>query len=211
MMDSNVSSGLPDHLMMDSNVSSVLPDHLMMDSNEVKDKADIVGVFIKHFVSAGSVFDNGGAQDSNVNSVTVNYDIGPHVNHFIVESVSYTEVCKALKAIDTKKSAGPDNLDSYLLKIAAGIITEPAAHIFNLSLLTNSIPNIWKSASVLPLLKGGDPSDDISKLPILAKVYESLVISQLKNILIEKNILSGVQSGFTSGHNCSYGSGKLHH
>ena len=33
----------------------------MMDSNEVKDKADIVGVFNKHFISAGSVFDNGGA------------------------------------------------------------------------------------------------------------------------------------------------------
>jgi hypothetical protein len=29
-----------------SNVSSGLPDHLMMDSNEVKDKADIVGVFL---------------------------------------------------------------------------------------------------------------------------------------------------------------------
>jgi hypothetical protein len=93
-------------------------------------------------------------------------------------------------AIDTKKSAGPDNLDPYLLKIAADIITEPVAHIFNLSLLTNSIPGIWKSAYVLPLLKGGDPSDaknysPISKLPILAKVEESLVNSQL-NFLIEK-------------------------
>ena len=84
--------------------------------------------------------------------------------------------------IDTKKSAGPDNLDPYVLKIAAGIITEPMAHIFNLSLLTNSILSIWKSAYVLPLLKGGDPSDannyrPISKLTILAKVYESLVNS----------------------------------
>ena len=97
-----------------SNVSSGLPDHLMMDSNEVKDKAHIV--FNKHFISAGSVFDNGGAQASNVSSVTVNYDIGPHVNHFNFEPVSYTDVYKALKAIDTKKSAGPDNLDSDVLK-----------------------------------------------------------------------------------------------
>ena len=58
-----------------SNVSSGLPDHVI-DSNEVKDKAHIVGFFNKHFISAGSVFDNGGAQASNVSSVTVNYDIG---------------------------------------------------------------------------------------------------------------------------------------
>ena len=93
----------------------------------------------------------------------------------IFEPVSHAEVYKALKAIETKKYAGPDNLDSYLLKIAAGIITEPVAHIFNLSLLTNFIPSIWKSAYVLPLQKGGDPSDandyrPISKLPILVKV-----------------------------------------
>ena len=108
------------------------------------------------------------------------------VKHLNFEPVSYTEVYKALKAIDTKKSAGRDILDPYLLKIAAGIITEPVAHIFNLSLLNNSIPSIWKSAYVL--LKGGDPSDannycHISKLPILAKVYESLVNSQLKKRL----------------------------
>ena len=60
-----------------SNVSSGLPDHLIMDSNEMKDKADIVGLFNKHFISAGSVFDNGGAQAANVSSDTVNYDIGP--------------------------------------------------------------------------------------------------------------------------------------
>ena len=149
----------------------------------MKDKADIVGfLFNKHFISAGSVFDNGGAQASNVSSVTVNYDIGPHVNHFNFEPVTYTEVYKALKAIDTKMSAGPNNLNPYLLKIAAGI-TEPVAHIFNLSLLTYTIPSIWKSAYVLPLLEGGDPSEankyrPISKLPILAKVYKSLENTQ---------------------------------
>jgi hypothetical protein len=61
------------------------------------------------------------------------------VNHFNIEPVSYTEVYKTLEAMDTKKSAGSDNLDPYRLKIVAGIITEPVAHMFNLSLLTNSI------------------------------------------------------------------------
>ena len=61
------------------------------------------------------------------------------MNHFYFEPISYAEVYKALKAIDTKRSAGPDNLDPYLLKIADDDITEPVAHIFNFSPLTNSI------------------------------------------------------------------------
>jgi hypothetical protein len=155
----------------------------MMDSNELKDKADIVGFFNKHFISTGSVFDNGGAQASNVSSVTVNYDIGSHVNYFNLEPVSYAEVYKSTKGI--KMPTGPDNLDPYLLKIAAGIITEPVAHVFNLSLLTNSIPSIWKSTYVLPLLKGGVPQMLITIVLSLnslslAQVYESLVNSQLQ-------------------------------
>lgn len=116
------------------------------------------------------------------------------MNHFNIEPASYTEVYKALKAIHTKKSAGPE---PYLLKITDDISTEPVTHIFNLSFLTNSTPSIWKSAYVLPDAINYCP---ISKPPILAKVYESLVNSQLKHFLIENNILSGVQSGFRSRH-----------
>jgi hypothetical protein len=152
----------------------------MMASNEVKDKADNEGVFNKQ-ISAGSVFDNGGAQASNVSSVTVNYDIGPHGNYLDFEPVSYAETYKALKAIDTKKSAGPDNLDHYLLKVAACIITEPVAHIFNASLDQFHTQHL-EISSCPPTAERGDPSDannyrPISKLPILAKVYESLVNS----------------------------------
>lgn len=36
---------------------------------------------------------------------------------------------------------------------------EPITHIVNLSLPSNSIPKIWKAAYVIPLLKGGYPSE----------------------------------------------------
>lgn len=92
--------------------------------------------------------------------------------------ISHGQVCEALKDIDREKSAGPVNLEPYLLKMVADIIAEPITHIFTLSLLSNSIPKIWKAAYVLPLLKGGDPSELnnyrlISKLSVLAKSLES--------------------------------------
>lgn len=55
----------------------------------------------------------------------------------------------------------------------------------------------------MPILKGGDPCDlnnyhPISKLPVLAKVFESIVNDQMKQYLVSHNILNAFQSGFST-------------
>ena len=69
----------------------------------------------------------------------------------------------------------------------------------------NEIPSVWKSAFVLPLLKGGDPAiltnyRPISNLSVLAKVLEALVSEQVKLFLHSNSILSKFQSGFRKKH-----------
>ncbi len=64
----------------------------------------------------------------------------------------------------------------------------PLTYLFNLSLSTNEIPSIWKTAYVWTLFKGGDPTVlnnyiPISKLSILSKVLELLVNDQLKEFI----------------------------
>lgn len=49
-------------------------------------------------------------------------------NLFDFKPISVAQVYKALKGIDHKNSAGPDNLDPYLLKVDSDIIAEP--HVF---------------------------------------------------------------------------------
>ncbi len=71
----------------------------------------------------------------------------------------------------------------------------PLTYLFNLSLSTNEIPSIWKTAYVRTLFKEGDPTVlykymPISKLSILSNVLESLVKDQLKEFLSSKNALS---------------------
>ena len=63
----------------------------------------------------------------------------------------------------------------------------------------------WKSAYVLPLLKGGEATilnnyRPISKLSVLAKVLERLVSEQVKEFLCTNDILSKHQSGFRKQH-----------
>ncbi len=91
------------------------------------------------------------------------------------------------------------------MRTAADFIAEPLCHIFNLTISENEIPSIWKSAYVLPLLKGGDPSvvnnyRPISKLCALSKVLEKLVSEQLKGFLDANGLLSHHQSGFRKQH-----------
>ena len=114
-------------------------------------------------------------------------------------------VHKALKSLDQRKPAGPDLLDPCFLNLAADFIAEPLIYLFNLTLECNEIPKIWKSAFVLPLLKGGDPTllnnyRPILKLSPLVKILETLVSEQLKYFLFTNSILSMYQSGFGKKH-----------
>lgn len=116
-----------------------------------------------------------------------------------------TQVHKLLSSLDCKKSGGSDKIEPIFVKVSADIIAEPIASIFNLSLFTNIIPPSWKSAMVMPLLIGGNPSDlnnyrPVSKLPVLAKVFESMVNDQMKEYLLSHNILNAFQSEFRAGH-----------
>ncbi len=97
-------------------------------------------------------------------------------------------MANSLHAIDTKKSVGEDKLDLYFLKLATPLIVNYITHIFHLSILSGTVPKVWKTASVTPLHKGGGTADlnnyrPISKLSCLAKILESLVNNQLKKFL----------------------------
>ncbi len=95
-----------------------------------------------------------------------------------------SDVCSALKELNVSKSPGPDHIAPLFLKLGADFISPSLTYLFNLSLMTNTIPRIWKSAFVVPLSKGGDLSlmdncRPISKLCILSKILETLVNKQL--------------------------------
>ena len=141
----------------------------------------MLNCFNEHFVSSGRLFDS-------VSSVSVQPCVDEPVRArqtFSFLPFSVQVVHKALKSLDQRKPAGPDLLDPCFLNLAADFIAEPLTSLFNLTLECNEIPKIWKSAFVLPLLKGGDPTllnnyRPISKLLPLVKILETLVSEQLK-------------------------------
>lgn len=118
------------------------------------------------------------------------------------------EVFSALSQLDTRKATGTDEISAKTLKLASSAVAPSICAIFNHNLATSSIPYERKSAKVVPIPKATSKSRDIcdyrpiSILPVVSKVYESLVCQQVTSFLAEQVILNGSQSGFRSNH-CS--------
>ena len=80
--------------------------------------------------------------------------------------------------------------------------------MFNRILIDAQYPDVWKIARVAPIFKGGERNDfsnygPISVLPIVSKIFERHINSELNNLLNKKKIVHSLQSGFRAGFPCS--------
>ena len=112
------------------------------------------------------------------------------------------------------KATGLNGISGRLLKDAAPEVSEPIAYLINLTISTSTIPPEWKTAKVTPIYKSGDKSDPnkyrpISILPLISKVMERAVQSQIVAFLIKHNLLSTHPSGFRKKHSTETAAGCI--
>ena len=84
-------------------------------------------------------------------------------------------------------------------------IAPSVTKLFNANLLQGQIPSDWKKANVTPIPKtstSNSPTNfrPISVLPVLTKVYESLIHQQVYRYLTTNSLLHPCQSGFRPAH-----------
>ena len=106
-----------------------------------------------------------------------------------------------LKRLSKKKPSGVDNIPARLLRDSATAISQPITYLINLSLQTGNIPEEWKTARITPIHKSGsitstDNYRPISVLPILSKILESNVHTQLMEYVERHGLLSKNQFGY---------------
>ena len=109
---------------------------------------------------------------------------------------------KKLQEVNVAKATGHDNIPNKILKIAAPVISESLADLFNLSITTNTFPDhSWKVAKVFPLFKSGERNDPSNFRPIsVLSTVGRLVYEQMYTYLTENNLIQPRQSGFRSLH-----------
>ena len=102
----------------------------------------------------------------------------PETSSIYTYKTESSEVLIAINKLAATKASGIDNLPTKILKIAAPIVADSLAIIFNVSLKTGTYPNDLKVAKVSPVFKTGDRKDrynyrPISVLPVVSKFLKS--------------------------------------
>ena len=110
-----------------------------------------------------------------------------------------------LRSIDASKATGSDGVPGFLLKHCATVLAPSLTRIFNTSIATGIVPRPFKKATITPVHKSGDKSHagnyrPISLLPIVSKILEKVISSQLKEYLTEHSLLPKEQFAYRPNH-----------
>ena len=127
---------------------------------------------------------------------------------FSLHSVAHEEVLKEIEQLNSKKSAGADNLSPKLLKECKYIFAKLFTHIINLSFTNAVVPDELKTAKVIPLYKKNEkykPENyrPRSLLSNLNKIMEKIFHKRLIIFLEKHKILYAYQFGFRKGYSTS--------
>ena len=128
---------------------------------------------------------------------------------FNFETVETKKVDEIIRKLKPKSSSGHDGISSSLLKDINQITVKTITLIINQSLLTGIFPDKLKIAKVVPVFKKENPHmtgnyRPISLLPVISKIFEKIVFSQLYKYFNDNNLLYNSQYGFRKGHSCEY-------
>jgi len=141
-------------------------------------------------------------------TITSNINLIGPTNSFNFTPFSTYEVAKVLHSLDINKASGSDGISPRLLKEGSIALTDKLQFLFNLSLLTGTVPKLWKIKRVSPIFKS-DSKDEagnyrpISVASTAMKIFEKLVYNQMTSFILDNNILHANQSGFRNGFSTS--------
>ena len=170
-------------------------------SHDKQENAELAKDFNTHFSSIAeklrSCFDDV-PQPSKANSSKLSHE-------FMFSSVNEEDVLKLIYSLKNTKSAGVDDINSFILKTSAPVIVKPLTYLINRSLSEGIFPSKWKTAKIIPVFKKGDKTSPdnyrpISLLTCASKILEKVVQKQIVCYLRTYCILSKEQSGFRVKH-----------
>ena len=125
----------------------------------------------------------------------------PELPPLSLDQVTQTEVLRLSEQINTNKSSGINNINAQVVKDSLIALNKQFTNMINTSLSASKFPEDWKKANVVPIPKGGDPTEvgnyrPISLLPIPGKVLEKVVHKQMEDYTEERDLIDDSQYGF---------------
>ncbi|KAK7113996.1 hypothetical protein V1264_000134 [Littorina saxatilis] len=125
-----------------------------------------------------------------------------NVQDAMQQDITMAELKNAIKKLKKKKSPGPDNITNEMLQHIGNSALQKLLGIFNLSWRQGQVPQCWKEARMIPVLKKGkNKTKTLSYRPIsltscVCKTMERIVNQRLQLYLESESIIVPEQAGF---------------
>ena len=113
------------------------------------------------------------------------------------EEITIEQTLQAIKKAKASKALGPDKIATIHIKHLGPFGIKYLTAIFNLSIETSNIPDIWKNSIIIPLLKPGKPAEEsssyrpVSLLCPAIKILERIILPSLTEHLPIPDIQHG--------------------
>ena len=120
---------------------------------------------------------------------------------------SVDDLKEAISEISPTAAAGPDRFPAKLLKECKDALSVPLHLIWRRSLNTGQVPQLLKTAHIIPVYKGGCRGTPKNYRPValtshLIKVFEKVIRKNIVGYMETYNLFNPSQHGFRSGHSC---------
>jgi hypothetical protein len=120
--------------------------------------------------------------------------------------VTCTEVLQAIRTLKNGKAPGSDGIGGEFFKSIALLVSGLLAYLYTRTLTTFQYPAAWVYGVVCAIYKGkGNPKQTdsyrgIMLLPVIAKIFTTILAHRLRRWLEERGIISEAQAGFRKGY-----------
>ena len=179
------------------------PTSLNVNGNAITNTFEITNMFNTFFTNIGKEIANkikySGTKD-------FTYYLRNRQNQkFTLNEVNEQTVTRIIENIPAKNSCGYDHISSIFLKQITTSIIKPLTIVINQVLNNGIFPDKLKIAKVVPIFKSGDCAltnhfRPISLLPVISKVIEKIIYTQLSLYFESNKLFSDSQYGFRPNH-----------
>lgn len=117
------------------------------------------------------------------------------------------KISAVIKKLQDNKTPGVDELNSTFIKRSMEGLLQPLVIIFNDSMTSGVIPEVWKLANVTPLFKKGKKCEAGNYRPVsltsqICKIMERVIKDELVAFLESNCLINNSQHGFRKNRSC---------
>jgi hypothetical protein len=192
-----------------------LSDHFVIDNEVTYDKKKIANGFNNYFSTIGpNLAKKIRPSKIHYSEYTKKYINGRNIPDFKIPTITSEKILYFARTLNDKRSQGPDQLSSYIMKIAAKTIPNHFASIINLSINNGFVHERFKATTISPIYKADDRTNLGNHRPIAlinscSKLLEKIVSYYVIKHLTANNIFFKNQFGFRPGYSVHHATLKM--